>query len=947
MNSQPAKASKRGLFGEYRLVREAHRGHYGVLHAAVHEPSGQPAWLRVLAGPVSIDKRLRADVLEAPAFDPHPHLLGVREALRVDKRVGLASHFIAGLPLSTVLRLWLSQKPEAVMSHAVGLGADLLNAISHLHRLSDYVPGALVPAAMIVGLDGAIRIADAHVLAKIFEARQLREHFDHMTYRSPEQLVPKPPVSKRCDVFSLGTILHELLSCQRLFAESGRDAIIAAIREREVEVSAFPEEIGEVLTIALAKDPEKRFADAGAMAKAFEGARCASTRTELAAFVKKLIATHPTLQDIRSSMPPDDDVADGKSTIRTRPKPSPPPAADDGAESVAEKTPGATSKVEAGKLKAPAKAAPKSPPKPAPKSPPKPAPKTGAKPPPPKPKASGAAPPDAKTEPEQRTSPTPSASPPKRRPKPPLKEPHASDEVKPPTTEDQRTSGVDLIEVPDTRPLTDGENLPVLDSIPPPSQRTDTVAGKRVGRCMLGPEIARGGMATVHLGRWHGAGGFAKTVAVKRLHPQYVTDPEFVNMLLDEARVVSRIRHPNVTSTVDVLESDGELFIVMDYVHGVTLAHLLRQMRRTKQHVPVRIALRIANGMLHGLHAAHEARSESGERLGIIHRDVSPENVIIGVDGYSHLIDFGIARALGRQSNSTDGQVKGKLRYLSPEQVTGEELHGQSDVFSAAIVLWESLTRKRLYKGDNAGAIAYEIMNRQPTPPSRLRKDVAPAIDAVVIKGLRVERSERWAAAADMAEALEEVGGMASFREVGEWVQRIGAAQLERVSEVLKEVENAPLEDFTERLEGAKSTLGHRLSITNESGSFGVGAASDAKPPAVPIERKARGMAVAVGAAVLVFGGIVVGTSLSGDAETEPKSIDVKSVVAPEPEPPSSEPAPSAAEPAPAPEAEPAPEPAPEPSVAPSAPSVAPKSLPAWPTPGPRPTPNPRLPEGI
>src|SRR5690606_17310009 len=154
------------------------------------------------------------------------------------------------------------------------------------------------------------------------------------------------------------------------------------------------------------------------------------------------------------------------------------------------------------------------------------------------------------------------------------------------------------------------------DSNPPPSLRGGPL--RQVGRCELFAEIAHGGMATVYLGRWLGAGGFAKTVAVKALHRQYARDPEFVRMFLDEARVVARVRHPNVMPTIDLVEDDGELFIVMDFVQGTTLAHLLRQMKRRRERMPIGVALRIITGVLQGLHAAHEATNERGEPMEII-----------------------------------------------------------------------------------------------------------------------------------------------------------------------------------------------------------------------------------------------------------------------------------------------------------------------------------------
>src|SRR6185437_10425019 len=169
-----------------------------------------------------------------------------------------------------------------------------------------------------------------------------------------------------------------------------------------------------------------------------------------------------------------------------------------------------------------------------------------------------------------------------------------------------------------------------------------------VGRYAIFDEIASGGMATVYLGRLMGAGGFARTVAIKRLHPQFAKDPEFVAMFLDEARLAARIRHPNVVPTLDVVASKGELFLVMDYVQGESLSRIVRASMKHDAATPLSLVTTIMAGVLHGLHAAHEAKTEQGEALSIVHRDVSPQNVIVGIDGVPRVLDFGVAKASHR-----------------------------------------------------------------------------------------------------------------------------------------------------------------------------------------------------------------------------------------------------------------------------------------------------------
>src|SRR5690606_38210467 len=178
----------------------------------------------------------------------------------------------------------------------------------------------------------------------------------------------------------------------------------------------------------------------------------------------------------------------------------------------------------------------------------------------------------------------------------------------------------------------------------------------------------------------------------------------------------------------------------------------------------------------------------------------SPENILVGVDGYARLIDFGIASALGRAATTKENQVKGKPSYLSPEQVLGEALDRRTDVYSAAVVLWEALTGRRLFKGDNLGALTFKIVHAEVAPPSARRKEIAPAVDEVVMRGLARKPDERWPSAEEMAEELERVGGQASLREVGAWVRAVAAERLERSERTLQAVEAAPLSVDDEEL---------------------------------------------------------------------------------------------------------------------------------------------------
>ncbi|MBX3231258.1 MAG: serine/threonine protein kinase [Labilithrix sp.] len=310
-----------------------------------------------------------------------------------------------------------------------------------------------------------------------------------------------------------------------------------------------------------------------------------------------------------------------------------------------------------------------------------------------------------------------------------------------------------------------------------------------VGRYALYNEIAAGGMATIHLGRLLGPVGFARTVAVKRLHPQYAKDPEFVSMFLDEARLAARVQHPNVVATIDVVATDGELFLIMDYVRGESLSKLLRMVRKKNAHVPPRIAAAIMCGFLHGLHSAHEAKDERGSPLNLVHRDVSPQNVLVGADGIPRVLDFGIAKAAGRIQVTRDGQIKGKLAYMPPEQLAGRELSRAVDIYASAVVMWETLTAERLFKAETEAETLTRIL-RAPVPsPSEVYAGVPREFNAPVLKSLSRDPTKRHATAKELALELERCVGIASPTEVGEWVEDLVGPSLNAREEAIAQIE--------------------------------------------------------------------------------------------------------------------------------------------------------------
>lgn len=315
-----------------------------------------------------------------------------------------------------------------------------------------------------------------------------------------------------------------------------------------------------------------------------------------------------------------------------------------------------------------------------------------------------------------------------------------------------------------------------------------------IGRYALYDVIASGGMATVHLGQLLGPVGFARVVAIKRLHEAFGRDPEFVSAFLDEARLAARIRHPNVVPTLDVVAAKGELFVVMEYVHGVPLAVLIRALLDRGERIPAPIVASILSGALQGLHAAHEATNEQGQSLDIVHRDVSPQNIIVGADGTTRVLDFGIAKAIGMGQTTREGSVKGKIPYMSPEQIRAGRLTRQSDIYAASVVLWETLTCKRLFKAETESATFACVMIGEVRKPSEHDPTLAP-FDEVVMKGLARRPADRFATAREMALAVERCAGVSSAAEVAEWLEQTVGSTLSQHTEAVAAIESSTSDD--------------------------------------------------------------------------------------------------------------------------------------------------------
>lgn len=290
----------------------------------------------------------------------------------------------------------------------------------------------------------------------------------------------------------------------------------------------------------------------------------------------------------------------------------------------------------------------------------------------------------------------------------------------------------------------------------------------RFGAYEILHELKSGGMGSVLLGRKRGPGTFEQVVAIKTIRPEYAATPAVRAMFLDEAAILARTTHPGIAHVHDFGEEGGTLYMVMEYVAGNSLRSL------ADASLPPVIAARAIAEAARGLHAAHEARDPRGHLLGLVHRDISPDNLMLGFDGHVKVIDFGIALVKNRQAPVTEfGTVKGKPPYMSPEQVKNEAMDRRSDVFSLAVVLHELLTGQALFDGDSIYAVARAVEHAPIRPPSQIRGQTLPSgLDAAVMAALERDVEKRTPTAAQFAEDLERVIATSGEETLAAWAER-------------------------------------------------------------------------------------------------------------------------------------------------------------------------------
>jgi eukaryotic-like serine/threonine-protein kinase len=287
-------------------------------------------------------------------------------------------------------------------------------------------------------------------------------------------------------------------------------------------------------------------------------------------------------------------------------------------------------------------------------------------------------------------------------------------------------------------------------------------SGDVLGRYELLLPVAQGGMATVWAARMKGTRGFSKVVAIKTMLPTLSCDPRFEKMFLSEAELASRIKHPNVCEILDLGEQNGVLYLAMEWIDGESLVTLLGDCERSGRRVPFAAAACIGAHAARGLHAAHELKDEGGALVGVVHRDVSPHNILVTYDGIVKIVDFGVAKAVARSDHQTTnaGHLKGKVLFMAPEQAFCDEVDRRTDIFALGIVLYQLTTGSHPFRADNELATLARITCPDPVPaPTSLVPDYPPELAAVVMKALAKDRDQRFDSMRDLADALEAVAG--------------------------------------------------------------------------------------------------------------------------------------------------------------------------------------------
>jgi serine/threonine-protein kinase len=401
-----------------------------------------------------------------------------------------------------------------------------------------------------------------------------------------------------------------------------------------------------------------------------------------------------------------------------------------------------------------------------------------------------------------------------------------------------------------------------------------------LGRYELLLPVAAGGMAMVWAARLKGSRGFQKIVAVKTMLPKLSEDPQFEKMFLDEASLASRIHHPNVVEVLDLGEHDGVLFIAMEWLDGVPLNQVMKAAKAATG-IPMPVAIHILTHAAEGLNCAHDLKDDRGTLVGLVHRDVSPQNILVGYDGFTKMVDFGLAKATALGDGATRaGQLKGKISYMAPEQIKGEAIDRRADVFALGVVLYAVTTGKHPFRRESEGATLFAISSPDPAPaPSRYMAYPA-ELEAVLMKAISKDPNQRFASALELARALEATLPEAERAHGGERVSLFLKGLLGQqhddqraaLVEALARADRASISPANAALEGLSSTGSSGISSLSGVGVTRTSQELGTRPlfPRPGLLSRSR-LPLALGALALLVGGIAFALT-RGSSDPKPRA---------------------------------------------------------------------------
>lgn len=414
------------------------------------------------------------------------------------------------------------------------------------------------------------------------------------------------------------------------------------------------------------------------------------------------------------------------------------------------------------------------------------------------------------------------------------------------------------------------------------------------GKYFLLEKIATGGMAEIYKAMYRAGGDFEKTLVIKRILPHLATDEEFVSMFRDEAKLTVRLSHANVVQVFDFGRHGDDHFLAMEYVQGQNLRQVMRRCQELGATVPIPFALYCCMEVCKGLQYAHTRKDENDQPMGIIHRDITPSNILLSYDGEVKIADFGIAKAVSRHSGTQAGMIKGKASYLSPEQVKGKEVvDHRADIYSLGAVLWELLVGRKLFSGENDFEIMNKIAEAVVDRPSNVNASVPERIDLVSMMALERDRMKRYPNAAsmqkDLARLLAEFGGDVTSVDIGNFLHRLFKKEMEEEKEASKSMRRMVIEDA--KVDEAKveeaASEGATLNAPDRGDrTAAIGARDATSPSPLAGSRKALPF-LAIGATVLVLGtiaaaAVAIGLGRTGETDALPSPTEVASAPSPD-----------------------------------------------------------------